>query len=389
MRLRHPVALFVVLLASSVQAIELIATNSYMTFKGQTIEDELWIVANDTQAGATYQNDIFVSSGTKLLLPGLYEGNLWGMAGTEAQLSGVCMRNVRLASSTLRINGTIDGNLMALANTISISTNALITGDALLIGNQIILEGSINGSLKLSSLRTVTISGKIGSDARVTSPDIILTGNARIQGNLSYTTKKELIPAEGIVGGELKRIAAKNPIKTHAMAFLAALLTGIAFISLFPMTTAMASLLARKSPLKCLLVGFVAAGALPFLGLICLSSLIGFPLGAVILASWGILVYVSRIAMGLMIGTLVLKTGTNSAGRVLLAMATGLVIIYIFTFLPAPVGGIVQFIVIWMGMGALLLALLQKRRLIIQVPEELKQIEALKKAEKNQTEESP
>jgi hypothetical protein len=155
------------------------------------------------------------------------------------------------------------------------------------------------------------------------------------------------------------------------------------------MTTAMASLLARKSPLKCLLVGFLAVGALPLFALICLSSIIGLPLGVIILASWGILVYVSRIIVGLVIGTLVLKSGSTSAGRVLLSMAAGLAIIYLLTFIPSSIGLMVQLAVVWIGMGALLLALLQKRRLIIQIPEELKQLEALKNEQHKPTEESP
>lgn len=384
---------FVLIFASPTLATEFAVTNNYSVAKGQTVEDEQWISASIIHAEGTFHDDLFAVSGTELVLSGTYEGNLWGAAGTEAQLSGVCQRNARLAASTLRITGTIDGNLIAMANTISISTNSTITGNARLFGNQIIMEGSIDGSLTLSSLRTVTVSGNIQGDARITAPEIILTDDARIHGSLTYTTDRELIPSEDVVGGKLERVAPESPystnrIRKHTMAFLAALITGIAFISLFPMSTAMASLLVRKSPLKCLLVGFIAMGALPIFALLSLSSMIGFPLGAVMLASWGIMVYVSRIVVGLMIGTLVLKTRQTSAGRVLLATATGLAIIYILTFIPSAIGMMIQLLVIWIGMGALLLALLQKRRLIIQIPEELRQLEALKKEQIQPTEES-
>ncbi len=392
MRLNCLTIAFAVLLIHSVQANEFIFTNNYTVVAGQTVEGEQWVGANTIQAEGTFQDDLFASSGTKLLLTGIYEGNIWGTAMAETRLSGVCERNVRLMAPTIRITGAIGGNLMAAANTISIATNAVISGNALLYANQIIMEGSVGGSLTLSSMRTVTVSGNIQGDTRISAPDIILSDEARIHGNLSYTTSKELIPSENAVEGNLKRIFPESPYTTarvqkHAIAFVAAFLTGIPFISLFPMTTAMASLLVRKSPFKCLLVGFIAAGAIPFFALISISSTVGFPLGAVVLASWGILVYISRIIMGLMIGTLVLKSGTTSAGRVMLAMATGLAIIYIFTFIPAPIGGIAQFITIWMGMGSLLLALLQKRRLIIKVPEELRQLEALKNEKYNPEEE--
>ncbi len=396
MRLLHTAALFALLLVSSVQATEFIVTNNYVVAKGQAVATEQWVSANTVRAEGTFHNDLFASSGTEMSLGGIYEGNLWAAAGTEVQLTGVCLRNARLAASTIRIDGAIDGNLMAIANTISISTNATVTGHARLFGNQIIVEGAIDGALTVSAMRTITLSGTILGDVEVTAPEIILSDDTRIQGNLTYTTDQELIPADDVVGGKLDRIAPANPystarIRNHIMAFLAALLTGVAFISLFPMTTAMSSLLVKKSPFKCMLVGFVAAGALPAFAILSISSMIGFPLGAVMLAYWGIMVYVSRIVVGMMIGTWMLKTGATSAGRVLLTMAAGLAIIYVLTFLPAPLGGslgIVQLLVIWMGMGSLLLALLQKRRLIIQVPEELRQLEALKKEQTQPTEES-
>ncbi len=392
MRLRLTATAFLILLVSAAQAMEFIATTNYTVAADESKAGEQWVTANVIKAEGTFQNDLFAGSGTDLLLSGTYQGNLWGIAGADASMSGSCERNVRLAAPTIRINGSIDGNLLAMANTILIATNAAIHGDVWLLGNQVIMEGAINGSLTLDAKRTATISGTIEGNAKASSPEIILPEEARIRGALSYTTDRELLPGENVVGGKLERIMAESlystaRIRKQAMALLAAWLTAIPFISLFPMTTAMASLLARKSPFRCFLVGFIAMGALPFLGIICLSTMIGFPLGSVILASWGILIYTSRIIMGLMIGTLILKTGNTSAGRILLATILGLTLIYVFTFIPSLIGGLVQFTVIWIGMGSLLLALIQKRRLIIQVPDELRQMEALKKEQNKSTEE--
>jgi cytoskeletal protein CcmA (bactofilin family) len=394
MRFKHSVASLLLLMTSSVQASEFILTNNYAVTAEQTMASEQWVAATTVTAAGTFKDDLFAASSSELQLPGTYEGNLWAGAGTDARLSGTCRRNARLMAPTLRITGSIDGNLIAVANTISIATNTVISGNARLIGSQIIVEGTILGSLSLSSMRTTTLSGHVQGNASITAPEIILSNEVRIDGNLSYTTDRELIPATDSIGGKLKRIAPESPysaarIRKHVIAFFAAMLTAIPFITLFPMTTAMASLLARKSPLKCLLVGFAAVGALPVLALVCISSSIGFPLGAVLLASWGILVYTSRIVVGLMIGTLVLKWGKRNPGRILLAAFAGLAIIYSLTLLPAPIGGVAQLLVVWSGMGALLLALLQKRRLIIQVPEELKQIETLKSEQNTSPEENP
>lgn len=381
-------------LSGAAHATEFLATNDYLVAAEQTVSDELWVLADTIQAEGSFENDFFAVSAGDTSLKGTCEGNLWSASSTTITLDGVCRRNVRLAGQTLRIDGSIDGNLMAMGNTIVLGPAATINGNVRLMGSSVVVEGTIKGTATINSARAVTLGGLIEGDAKVTSAEIILPPTARINGNLSYTSSQELIPADGVVGGELQRITPKPPpffsidrVKTHAMWFFAAFLVGVPFITTFPMTTAMASLLARKSPLKCLAVGFIASFLLPVLGLMSISSLIGLPLGALILASWGILAYVSRIIMALMIGTLILKTGNTSIGRVLLAMASGLAIIYLATLIPS-ISLPVQLTIVWMGMGSLLLALQQKRRMIIQIPEDLKHLEELRNKKHNPTEET-
>jgi len=381
-------------LSFAAHATEFVVTNEYSIAAEQTVPDERWVLANTVQTEGSFANDLFAAAGGDVSLKGRYEGNLWSAAGTTLTLDGECSRNVRLMGQTLRIDGKINGNLMALGNTVVIGPNASIDGNVRLIGSSVVMEGAIKGKATINSARTITLGGTIQGDVELISAEIILPPSARIGGNLVYTSSQELIPADGVVGGKLNRVTPSPPpllssrrLKTHAMWFFAAFLAGVPFITTFPMTTAMASLLARKAPMKCLAVGFIASFLLPVFGLMCASSIIGLPLGSLILASWGILVYVSRIIMGLMIGTLILKTGSTSIGRVLLAMASGLALIYLATLIPS-IGLPVQLAVVWMGMGSLLLALQQKRRLIIQVPDELKHLQELKNKQNNTTEES-
>ena len=381
-------------LALQTHATDFLATNVYRVAAGQTITEEQWVASGMAETEGIFENDLFISSGGPLALNGTYEGNVWGAAGGGATFGGHCERNVRLAGKSVRIDGAIDGNVLAMAETIIATTNAVIGGNAKLIGTSIILEGAIKGSASITAARVVTLGGKIDGNTRVLAPDILFSRGTHIGGDLSYTANKELMPADGVVGGELERIAPQSQplfssdrLASRGLWFLAAFLAGVPFIAFFPMTTAMASQLAKKAPWKCLLVGFLASGALPVIGIMCVSSIIGIPLGALALASWGIMLYLSRIIVGLVLGTAILRTASTSIGRVLLAMALGLAIIYLAAMVPS-IGVPVQIAVVWLGMGALILALLQKRRLMIRVPDELKQLEELKR-ENKQKEEAP
>jgi cytoskeletal protein CcmA (bactofilin family) len=394
MHVRLPLTGLLAALVMQASAAEFLATNEYRVAAGQVVADEQWIIANTSETEGLFENDLFIGCGPMLKLGGVYEGNVWGLARGDALLGGQCKRNTRLAGKTVRIDGSVEGNLMALAETIIVTTNAVIGGHAKLAGTSVVQEGRIAGNVSISAARLATLGGSVEGSAEVLAPDIIFSRGTTIGGNLSYTADKVLIPPEGAVGGRLERVIPQQPpvfsadrLVMHGMWFVAAFLAGVPFIAFFPMTTAMASQLAKKAPWKCLLVGFLASGALPVIGIMCVSSFIGLPLGALILASWGIMLYLSRIIVGLVLGSFILRSASISIGRILLAMAAGLAVIYLAAMVPA-MGLPIQIAVVWMGMGALILALLQKRRMIIQVPDELKHLEELKQQNK-QKEETP
>jgi hypothetical protein len=264
-----------------------------------------------------------------------------------------------------------------------------------LMGNSIIVEGITKGKVSITASRVVTLSGRFDGDVDIIAPEIILQRNTRIGGNLTYTAGKELIPAEGIIAGRIERAIprtaptfSRERMVSRLMWFLAALIAGVPFITLFPMTTAMASQLVRTMPWKCLWIGALCTLALPIFGIMSISSVIGIPLGALLLGGWAFMVYTSRIIIALVLGTIMLRPGSTSIGRVLLSMIIGLAIIYAAGSIPM-ISWSVQIVVVCMGMGALLLGLFQKRRLIIQVPEELKHIEELRKQEHQHEEKSP
>jgi cytoskeletal protein CcmA (bactofilin family) len=394
MQIKLPLFGLLFALVIPVSAADFLTTSAYRVAAGQTLADEQWILADTAETEGLFKNDLFIACGTELVLNGTYEGNIWGAVRGDTVLGGRCARNTRLAGRSVRIDGTIDGNLMVIAETIIITTNAVIGGNVDLLGTSVIQEGLIRGDASITAARVITLGGTVGGHAGVYAPDILFSRDAAVDGDLLYTANKEVIPPDGAVGGKLERVMPPRPpvfsvdrLFIQAMWFVAAFLAGVPFIAFFPMTTAMASQLAKKAPWKCLLLGFLAAGVLPVAGILCLSSVIGLPLGALLLASWGIMLYLSRIIVALVLGTHILRTANASIGRVLLAVAVGLAIIYFAALIPV-IGLPIQIVVVWMGMGALILALLQKRRLMIQVPNELKQLEKLEQQSKTKEETS-
>lgn len=362
-------------LALQTQAIQFISTNTYAVATDETVDDELWIQATDTEVNGLVNDDLFLLVGNQMTLGGDFKHNLWGL-GNQILLTGSAKRNVRLMGKTIQLKGSVEGNILMIGKTIKIAPTATIGGDIHMLGNSIILEGATQNDVSITATRVVTISGTIGGNLDIIAPEIILQRDAHIGGHLTYTASKELVPAAGMVSGKLTRTIpqrassfSKARLLAQIMWFFAALIAGIPFVVLFPMTTAMATQFVRTAPWKCLWVGVLCALALPVFGLMSASSGIGLPLGALILGGWGFMAYTSRIIMGLVIGTLILRKKNTSIGHVLRSMALGLAVIYIGTAIPS-ISLSVHITIVSMGMGALLLSLFQKRRLLIQLPQE-------------------
>jgi cytoskeletal protein CcmA (bactofilin family) len=371
-------------LAVNTQAIQLISTNFHQSAAGQVVVDEQWVAADLVKLDGVHKSDLFLLAGNSIALSGTFEGNVWGAGGQNAHFGGHSERSLRLAGQNVRIDGEVGGNVLAMAETVIFGTNSLVHGSVIVLAHTIVHEGAIEGDADFSAARMLTFGGTIDGNAKVISPDILFTRGARLKGDLTYTANKELVPVEGVVAGKLARKLPQSPplfstarFTTLALWFLAALLAGIPFITLFPMTTAIATQLVRRSPWKCLLVGFVSFWGLLIFGIASISSFIGLPLGLLLLAAWGSLAYLSHIVVGLVFGTLLLRSMRESIGKVVLALAIGLAFLYLVAVIPSPLFLFHQ-VVAWFGMGAFILSFVEKRNLMIQLPNSLKKLEELR-----------
>jgi len=355
------------------QAIRFSSTNLYTIASNETVAAEQWIFTKDAEVNGHLKNDLFLAAANQITLGGTFDANVWSSAA-NIQLTGKFQKNVRLAAQTVQISGHIGGNLIAGGNTLKIAPTATLGGNLKLWGNSIILEGTTQGDVSITASRVVTLSGTINGNVTIVAPEIIVQRNTRIDGNLTYTANKELVPAEGIVAGKFTR--ALPPVTPtfsltrlghHFVGLFAALLVGMLLLTLFPMTMVMSTQTVRAVPWRCLWVGALCLIILPVFILTCLSSRVGIPLGLLTLGIWLFMIYSSQVIMGLVIGSLILKRPSTAIRHIVLSLFTGLAIIYLLTAIP-QIAVSIFIAIICMGSGAIFLSLIQRRRLLVQPP---------------------
>lgn len=371
------IALAVLLAVQSASAIEFVQRDQFISSDAETLRDEMWISAQTITISGDALDDLFAAGGT-LDLRGNFKSDVWA-GGNQVIAAGRFGDHVRLASRTVQVSGTLDGSLTAAGNTVKIEPSATIAKNMLCLGENIISEGSVAGNVRIVAQKA-TLGGKIAGNVSIAAQEIVILPGTMIGGDLSYTAPKELVLSPSVtLAGKLNRTFETPPPKQflkpnpagHFGFAIAALLTGLVFSSIFPRYTASTLHQLRTARGPCLLAGFAALFLIPMSAFLLLFTFVGLPLSILLILFYCILLYLSKIAVGLWLGALILRRKEISKRNRAGTLAAGLLIIYALTAFTAT-SFVISILVMIAGLGALLLALFKKPVLIIQTPADIK-----------------
>lgn len=361
----------ILLAALSAQAADFVQTEVFVSNEGESLRDEMWVSAQTVTIDGDASNDLFAVAST-IELNGTFYGDTWG-CGDHISTAGIFRNDLRLASRTANVSGTLYGSLIAAGTTVKIERTANLYGDALCLGENVIVEGSIAGDLRIMAQR-VTLGGKISGDISITAQDIVVLPGTIISGNLTYTAPKELVLSRSVIlAGELKRTFAAVPPRPifkpnllgHFLFGIAALVTGLVFMGLFPRYAGGTFNALRTSRGFCLLAGFAGLVMLPMTAFLLLFTVIGLPLSILLFLFYLILLYLSKIVVALWIGAALLRRKELTKKTVTAPLMLGLLILYALTSIVA-ISLMINILIVIFGLGALLLALFKKPVLIIR-----------------------
>lgn len=366
------------ILTQSVQAIEFVQRDQFISGEAETLRDEMWISAQNITISGEALDDLF-AAGTTLDLRGDFKSDVWAV-GTQVIAAGRFNDHTRLAAKMVQISGTLNGSLTAAGTTVKIEPSAILAKNMLCLGENVITEGTLTGNARIVAQKA-TIGGKIAGDVTITAQSIVILPGTVIGGDLNYTAPAELVLSPSItLSGKLNRTFEPLPPKqffnqnltAHFFFAFAALFTGMVFASLFPRYTARTVHLLSTARGPCLLTGLTALLLIPISAFLLLFTLIGLPLSLLTILFYIILLYLGKVVVGLWLGTLILRRKEISKRNLVGTLAAGLLIIYTLTAITA-ISAVVRIVIVIYGLGALLLALFKKPALIIQTPNTIKQ----------------
>jgi len=230
--------------------------------------------------------------------------------------------------------------------------------DLIVVDGDVTIRGEVTGDVIVVD-GDVTIRGSVAGDVVAVSGQATLGQRGRVAGDLVYGDEKPVQAPGSRVSGDVEKFKIGDASIVAVIGFwigftISLLLLGVVLLLLAPRAGQAVARTGKEKPLLAALVGLVALFLLPVIAILACITVIGLPLGIVLLLLILPLYAVGYLSAGLVVGRLILKKA------LILALVAGVVILQLLTLIPI-VGGIVGFLATIFGLGVLLVTLFRAR----------------------------
>jgi len=341
--------------ATSVSAAKIITNDkgTATVAKGEVINDDLFIGAASAEVDGVVNGDVYIGA-------------------QNVKVSGIVNGSLHVGAQSFTLDGDVSGNVYVGSQNVTV-TGANIKG-SLLTGTQTLTidKTSVVGGSIIAGVAVATIDTQVKRNVIVGSGMLTIGDNARIGKDLTYATgsDKADISSKAKVTGQIFKYEAKTPepqispkqtkaffttakIVSETVSYLGMLVIGLIFIKLFGARFAGAVGRITKSFWRSLGVGFlIIIAAIPAL-IILLVTVIGLPLAGLAILILSLYIFLGKLVVGGAVGNWIAER-FHWKINTFWPFALGLLIIYLLKLIPIA-GGLIGFVVLLLGIGALAL----------------------------------
>lgn len=338
-------------------------TGDNITISGQeTIDQTLFAAGRNIDISAPVNGDIFCA-GQNITINGNIQGDVI-CAGQTITVNGEVDGDIRLAGQSVTINAPVSSNASIAGQSVTIGSSGRIGQDLNLAADTATVNGRVARDIAGAS-SNLEINSRIGRGVTAAVDTLVLTDNARVGGDIEYTSDNELEQAEGAaVAGTITRNETARESRADygsligltagfaVYIFLTALISALVLTAIFPQVFNKVSDAALERPLGTAGIGLVALIGVPVIVIGLMMTVLGIPLALMLLYVWLFIVFLSGVFSAYYLGRLLLRDTKNP----LLVMLGGGTLLLLSYFVPV-LGVLTMFAALVMGVGMILLAL--------------------------------
>lgn len=350
----------VLLFALPVSAADFVSkeNGTYSIPAGQTQTTDIYAGGKQVDIAGTVAADAYIA-GETVSVSGTVNEDLFA-GGRTISISGTVNQDVRAAGQTITVSGKIHGDLLIAGESLSILPGAVIDGDLLFMGKTLTIEGEVKGEVRALGSEVSVAGGKTGK-LSVRAENLTLT-NATISGDVTYRSSSELIKDSAtVISGKVTRLEMpaegdmrpERPLAAFSLAKIFMLLAMVwlaVWLFARPASAAVDEAIAR--PVKNILVGVAVLIAIPIISIVLLFTVVGLPLGSLMLFLYGALIIVAKIISALLVGAVLARIFTKEYRVTYLWALVGVAAMTLLPWIPF-VGWIPTWVAFFLMMGVL------------------------------------
>lgn len=164
------------------------------------VAEDLYAAGNRIQIAGRIEGDLVASSFGELRIDGTVEGDVTAIAGTVI-IAGVVEGSVRVVSPEVVLEGRIGEDLTAVARDVSIAPGASVGRDIVTAAWKLDMEGDLGRKLE-GFVRNATLGGTVDGDVEIDVRTLEVTDSASVAGDLAFRSSRPATIAQGAeVGG--------------------------------------------------------------------------------------------------------------------------------------------------------------------------------------------
>lgn len=299
-------------------------------------------------------------------------GNIVNISGNVDGISFVLGDNVNLTGATeylflfgntTNLDTYISKDSFILGSSINIESENILGRDSFILAETVSLSGQARRDVVITAETVKIHDAIISGDIRINADKIIISGDTKILGTLSYYDNTNIDTANTVVVSNVDIMPSpieneditKNTFmqkfnnKVYSLGTIIVAIVIITFITpIFnKLDNTLANNLSIGEILKTALIGFLILCMTPVIVIVLLCTVVGIPIGLIILILYIVGIWLSTAFAGYVLVKGMLKNKKIPAAIIAII---GLILMTLLGYLPI-VGGIIKFILLVFGMG--------------------------------------
>ena len=266
---------------------EIVTTNIYLVTADEVEDEDVYVASTSARIDGTIDGDLVISTGS-LNISGEVTGDVFVLSQGAVEVTGAIGGSLRGVARSVIVEGGVGDDVTVAA--VSSRLSGTVGRDVLVFGGSLEMDGEVKRNVN-GRVLTAVFNGKVGNDIDISVGSLTLNGATVVGGDVLYRSGSDAnIAATVQVAGQLERLPTRGAwgvelVLTIAtiIGFLGFLFAGIVLLWLFRRTGPGSVDAVLERPLRAAAVGVGTLIVVPILVLMLMLTLVGVPVALALL----------------------------------------------------------------------------------------------------------